>query len=165
MLVDLFDNFNPREGEIYWTHSLKCIPKRNDSIGGEWRRAGGFCHRYFQEELRLILESQRQRPGLIHKPLAVVGIGRYALTLCEHLLGEASLGSVIGIKKYIRGLPPEGKRLGHEGEKYVCSPFSTPHTRRSGSRSGGNQQRYPREGERVRYRDWKFERLIAPRPP
>ena len=38
-VLEIFDNFDPCNSKVYWTHALKCIPNKSDrDINKEWRR-------------------------------------------------------------------------------------------------------------------------------
>ncbi|MHA1364408.1 MAG: hypothetical protein ACTSP1_18105 [Candidatus Freyarchaeota archaeon] len=110
--------FNPRSGEIYWTHALKCVPTRNDDIKRQWRNCAASCVDHFKKELTLI-------PS---KRLTVIPIERYALALCRHVFENNRLTEVGGIMKYIKNLDPE-ERFEFDGKKVRLLPFVHPSNR------------------------------------
>jgi hypothetical protein len=51
--------FDPTKDAIYWTHALKCCPEGSDQdIHKDWKRASKYCKEYFEEELRLLGETE-----------------------------------------------------------------------------------------------------------
>lgn len=53
-MIEIFGkNFNPLSDEIYWTHTLKCIPIKSDKeIGKLWKKCASYCVNHFKNELR-----------------------------------------------------------------------------------------------------------------
>jgi hypothetical protein len=120
-LIDLFGGyFNPARDEIYWTHSLKCIPTRNRDINNQWGKCSKVCSQHFRNELSLILERCQE------KPLNVIAIGRYALTLCRR---PDEPNRIERIKEYLRETDPSGERLYFQGKEMLLFAFIHPSKR------------------------------------
>ena len=74
--------FNPRKDPIYWTHSLKCLPKeRNPEIGSDWPTAGQYCTNYLRNELLLLAKEE----------IVIIAFGRYAINASLSVLGKQQI--------------------------------------------------------------------------
>jgi len=109
--------FDPSADEVYWTHSLKCVPFKDEDINKEWKACARFCKDYFRREIQLIPSEC----------LALIPVGRYALTLCRHLLEDWPLSNV-GIVKYMQAhVSPDSEKPFNFNEKRVLIfPFIHP---------------------------------------
>jgi|GEM_PF-2235585 len=76
MMIDLFGTFDLEADHVYWTHALKCIPTRDSHIGSHWKSCASCCVNHLKEEIDAI-------PA---KEIAIIAVGRYAVSMCRHLL-------------------------------------------------------------------------------
>jgi len=107
--------FDPRTGEIYWTHALKCVPRSDQDIKTEWEKCAHLCRCHLIDELGLI-PSER---------LAIITLGNYALAMSRHLFEREPLSDTKGIMKCISTTDPE-KEVGFRGKKISLFPFVHP---------------------------------------
>ena len=119
---DIFDidKFNPTTCEIYWTHALKCIPKESDEeIHKAWKNcASTNCVKHFINELKLI-------PS---KNLIIIPMGKYALTLCRHVLEDYPLKKPTNILDFIEKYDFK-KEYSFNEKKILLFPFVHPSKR------------------------------------
>ena len=113
--------FDPSVDEVYWTHSLKCVPISDRDITKQWKTCAPLCKDYFMREIQLISSE-----GLVLIPL-----GRYALALCRHLLEGRPLSNVGGIVKYMQGhvSPSWQKPSSFPEKRMLVLPFIHPRHR------------------------------------
>jgi len=107
--------FDPATSEIYWTHSLKCVPRSDQDINREWEKCAHVCKDHFNEEVALI-------PS---KRLTIIPLGNYALALCRHLFEGEPLSSTRGIMRYISTMIAE-KEVSFREKKIFLFPFIHP---------------------------------------
>jgi uracil-DNA glycosylase len=120
---EVFDKkFNPTTDEIYWTHSLKCVPDSNQDIKKDdmWVKCAQACKGYFKREIELIPSES----------LVLIPFGNYALALCRHVLQNTPLSDTEGITKYMRErATPDSQEKKFLGRVLVF-PFIHPSHRR-----------------------------------
>jgi uracil-DNA glycosylase len=128
--------FDPTDGEVYWTHSLKCVPKSNQDIKKQWNDCAPLCEEHFKREIEAIPSET----------LVLIPFGNYALALCRHLLQETPLSSPKGIMRYMRRTyenmqehtSPDSQEKRFLGKRALVFPFVHPshrkqHLKRCGS--------------------------------
>jgi uracil-DNA glycosylase len=110
--------FDPSADEIYWTHSLKCVPTNDKDIKNEWEPCAEFCKDYFMKEIQLIPSE----------PLVLIPLGNYALALCRHLLEGRPLSNVGGITEYMQAhaSPDLKEPFNFNGKRLLVFPFIHP---------------------------------------
>lgn len=116
---EIFDKgFDPSADEIYWTHSLKCVPTSDKDIKNRWKACAPFCEGYFMREIQLITSEC----------LVLIPLGGYALTLCMHLLKGCPLSNVVPITKYMQAhaSPDSEKPFNFNGKRVYVFPFIHP---------------------------------------
>ena len=121
-IKDIFNRkkFNPATDEIYWTHTLKCIPKESDKgIHKAWRNcASTNCVKHFKNEIKLIPSRN----------LIVIPMGNYALTFCRHILEDYPLKKVTNILDFIEKYDFK-KEYSFNEKKIFLFPFVHPSKR------------------------------------
>jgi uracil-DNA glycosylase len=136
MVEILGKGFDPTDGKVYWTHSLKCVPESNQDIKKQWNRCAPLCKEHFKREIEAIpLET-----------LVLIPFGNYALALCRHLLEGTPLSSPKGIMRYMRRTyenmqehtSPDSQEKRFLGKTVLIFPFVHPshrtqHLKRYGS--------------------------------
>jgi len=110
--------FDPRTDEIYWTHSLKCVPTSNEDIKNDWEPCAEFCKDYFMKEIQLILSER----------LLLIPLGNYALTLCLHLRDGRQMSDLISITEYMKlhASPDVEEPFNFNGKRLLVFPFIHP---------------------------------------
>ena len=98
MVEILGRTFDHVTDDVYWTHTLKCIPRRNNNqIHNEWVGCASQCIDHFKRELALIPV----------KELAVVTFGKYALTMCQHIFEDKPLTKIEKITQHFVSHDPD----------------------------------------------------------
>jgi len=110
--------FDPSADEIYWTHSLKCVPFKDEDINKEWNASAPHCKDYFTREIQLIPSEC----------LVLIPVGRYALTLCRQLLEGWPLSNVVPIAEYMQAhaSPDSEKPFNFNDKRVRVFPFIHP---------------------------------------
>jgi len=113
--------FDPSADEIYWTHSLKCVPTNDKDIKNQWEACAGLCKDYLMKEIQLIPAES----------LVLIPVGRYPLTLCRHLLEGRSLSDVDVITEYMQAhaSPDSEKPFNFNEKRVLVFPFIHPSNR------------------------------------
>jgi len=92
-MLQLFGNFDPAEGRVYWTHALKCVPAHGDrDVNKEWRKAATRCQEHFISELRSLGKDE----------LNVVAFGKYALEMCLTVLDGQDIDQELSISEFMQ---------------------------------------------------------------
>jgi hypothetical protein len=92
-ILQIFNNFDPTEGRIYWTHALKCIPSKSDrDVNKEWRKAATRCEEMFLDEIRLLGK----------KDLNIIAFGKYGLELCLHSFAGQDIDQELSISEFMQ---------------------------------------------------------------
>ncbi len=92
-VVQIFSQFDPAEGRVYWTHALKCVPASSDrDINKEWRKAATRCEEHLLDEIRILGKNE----------LNVLAFGKYALEMCLHALDGQDIDQEIGISEFMQ---------------------------------------------------------------
>jgi hypothetical protein len=55
--------FDPSADEVYWTHSLKCVPFKDEDIDKEWKACAPLCKDHFKREIELIQRFRKLGPN------------------------------------------------------------------------------------------------------
>ena len=121
---EIFDKrFDPSADEIYWAHSLKCVPISDRDITKQWKACAPVCKDYFKREIQLIPSEC----------LVLIPLGNYALTLCRHLVEgpDTPLSDVGGIVKYMQAhvSPDWQKPFTFPEKRVLVFPFIHPSNR------------------------------------
>jgi len=72
IIVGIFGHIDLEQGEVYWTHTLKCVPTTDDQINKDGEDCLRSCIKHFQQELGFITQTE----------LVIVPVGGWALRLC-----------------------------------------------------------------------------------
>lgn len=115
-VVEIFSQFDPSEGRVYWTHALKCVPVAGDrDINKEWRRAETRCEEHFLDEIRMLGKAE----------LNVLAFGKYALEMCLHAFDGQDIDQEISISEFMQSsrLPITYKYRFKDGTTKTVSLF------------------------------------------
>ncbi|MEI8226627.1 MAG: uracil-DNA glycosylase family protein [Bacteroidota bacterium] len=92
LMKEIFQNFDIYQNQVYWTHSLKCIPwETNDQIQQDWIFCAPYCSERLKEELDALPDND----------LVIITVGAYALTLVLNIVEGRSLCEPVKLKDYI----------------------------------------------------------------
>lgn len=92
-LIQVFGNFDPAEGQVYWTHALKCIPKNSDrDVNKEWRKCAKACQNHFMNEVWTLGDAS----------LNVMAIGKYALEMCLNAFDDQDIDQELSISEFMQ---------------------------------------------------------------
>jgi hypothetical protein len=114
----IFDKgFDPSADEVYWTHSLKCVPSSNQDINREWNACALICKGHLKREIELIPSES----------LVLIALGNYALALCRHVLEGTPLSNPRGITKYMQErASPDSQEIRFLEKRVLLFPFIHP---------------------------------------
>jgi len=107
-LVQVFGNFDPSEGQVYWTHAMKCIPRNSDrDVNKEWRKCANACKAHLLREIWALGDSN----------LNVMAVGKYALEMCLNLFDDQDIDQELSISEFMQSssLPLVYKLRSKEG--------------------------------------------------
>lgn len=115
-VVQIFSKFDPADGQIYWTHALKCVPSTSDrDINKEWRKAATRCEEHFLEELKMLGKTE----------LNILAFGKYALELCLHAFDGQDIDQELSISEFMQSsrLPITYKHRFRDGSSKTLNLF------------------------------------------
>lgn len=122
---EIFDRaFNPETDDIYWTHSLKCIPRTNRDIRKEWKVCSPNCVNHLKSEFSIIAGATASNE------LMVITVGRYALAMCRHIFEGADIDPPGKLLDYICETDDGGRIHHFEGKVIRLFPFVHPSYRK-----------------------------------
>lgn len=115
-LVQVFDLFDPSEGNVYWTHALKCLPRTSDrDVNKEWRKCAKSCQAHLLKEIW----------ALGGMNLNILAVGKYALEMCLNAFDGQDIDQELSISEFMQSssLPITYKLRSKDGEVKTISLF------------------------------------------
>lgn len=115
-LLQVFGNFDPSEGPIYWTHALKCVPRNSDrDVNKEWRKCAKACQVHLMNEVWALGDLN----------LNVMAVGKYALEMCLNAFDGQDIDQELSISEFMQSntLPLSFKLRSKDGVVKTISLF------------------------------------------